>query len=95
MPRLLKSPEAENDLEEIWWYVAQDNLQSADQLLDQIQEAFLALANFPQMGVGRDELRAGLRSQPVGSYLIFYLSLGDGIDVVRVMHGSRDVKSLL
>lgn len=95
MPRLLKRPQAENDLDEIWWYIAQDNPSNADRFLDQIQERFLALADFPKMGTGRDDLKAGLRSHPVGNYLIFYLPLPDGIEVVRVLHGSRDIESLL
>ena len=94
MPRLLKRPEAESDLDEIWWYIAQDSSHNADRFLDRIQERCLALADFPQMGMRRDELKAGLRSQPVGNYLIFYFPLEDGADIVRVLHGSRDIESL-
>ena len=67
MTRLLKRPEAENDLDEIWWYIAQDSPNNADKFLDQIQERCLALADFPQMGTNREELRKGLRSQSVGN----------------------------
>lgn len=95
MPRLLKRPEAENDLEEIWWYIAQDSPHNADRFLNSIQERCMALAEFPQMGVRRDELKTGLRSQPVSQYLIFYFPLEDGIDIVRVLHRSRDADSLL
>jgi toxin ParE1/3/4 len=95
MPRLLKRPEAENDLDEIWWYIAQDSLHNADKFLDLIQERCLALVNFPKMGISRDELNPGLRSHPVGNYLIFYFPLEDGIDIVRVIHGSRDIENLL
>ncbi|MGZ8955554.1 MAG: type II toxin-antitoxin system RelE/ParE family toxin [Methylovulum sp.] len=41
------------------------------------------------------ELKAGLRSQTVGNYLIFYFPLEDGVDIVRVLHGSRDIENLL
>jgi toxin ParE1/3/4 len=95
MPRLLKRPEAENDLEEIWWYIAQDSPHNADRFLDRIQESCLALVDYPQIGTKRDELKVGLRSQSVGHYLIFYFPLEDGIDIVRVLHGSRDIESLL
>jgi len=95
MPRLLKRPEAESDLDEIWWYIAQDSPHNADRFLDRIQERCLALADYPQMGTSREELKAGLRSQPIGNYLIFYFSLEDGVDIVRVIHGSRDIESLL
>lgn len=75
MPRLLKRPEAESDLEEIWWFIAQDSPDNADRFLDRIQESCLALADFPQLGVSREELKTDLRSQPVGNYLIFYFPL--------------------
>ena len=56
MPRLLKRPEAESDLDEIWWYIAQDSPHNADRFLERIQERGSALADFPQMGTRRDEL---------------------------------------
>jgi toxin ParE1/3/4 len=90
----LKRPEAENDLEEIWWYIAQDSLHNADRFLDRIQETSVALAEFPQIGMKRDELKVDLRSHPIGHYLIFYFPLEDGVDIIRVLHGSRDIESL-
>jgi toxin ParE1/3/4 len=94
VPHLLKRPEAENDLEEIWWFIAQDSPDNADRFLDRIQESCLALANFPKLGVSREELKTDLRSQPVGNYLIFYFPPEDGIDIIRVLHGSRDMERL-
>ena len=49
MLKIHKSPEAENDLDEIWWYIAQDNPDCADKLLDEIEEASRKLARFPNM----------------------------------------------
>ncbi|MBK8538325.1 MAG: type II toxin-antitoxin system RelE/ParE family toxin [Candidatus Competibacteraceae bacterium] len=64
--------------------------------MDRFQERFLALADFPKMGMSRDIfIQAGLRSQPVGNYLIFYFPLADGIGIIRVLHGSRDVEKPL
>jgi toxin ParE1/3/4 len=54
MLKIHKSPEAENDLDEIWWYIAQDNPDSADKLLDEIDEASRKLARFTNMGRNRD-----------------------------------------
>lgn len=45
----------------------------------------------PLAGRERRELRAGLRSFPVGNYVIFYLPLPDGVEINRVMHGRQDV----
>jgi toxin ParE1/3/4 len=47
------------------------------------------------MGRSREELADGLRSFAFGRYVVFYVALIDGIDVVRVLHGSRDIASEL
>jgi toxin ParE1/3/4 len=46
------------------------------------------------MGRTRDELAAELRSFPVGRYVVFYMPLDDGVDVIRVLHGSRDIDAI-
>lgn len=91
MVKVLKRPEAENDFDEIWWYIAQDNPDSADRLLDEIEETCWNLAKFKDMGRNRDELYPGLQSFPVGMYVIFYLPVRGGIEIVRVLHGMRDI----
>jgi toxin ParE1/3/4 len=72
MPQVLKRPQAEADLNDIWWHIAQDNPDAADRLLDSIDERCTTLAQFPYIGTSRDELMPALRSLPVGNYLIFY-----------------------
>jgi toxin ParE1/3/4 len=94
MVRVLKRPEVVVDLEDIWWYVAQNSLRDADKLLDNIQEKLLRLAEFPQMGTSQNDLKPSLRSFAAGNYLIFYFPLTDGIDVVRVLHGARDLEAI-
>jgi len=91
MSRLLIRPEAKIDLDDIWFYIAQDSPNNADRFLNQIQETSLSLANFPHMGTMRNELKANLRSHPIGNYLIFYFPLENGIDIVRVLHRSRNI----
>ena len=93
MLRVLKSPEAENDLDEIWWYIAQDNPDNADKLLDEIEKISLQLAQFKNMGRNRDELHTGLQSFPVGKYVIFYLPISGGIKIIRVLHGMMDIET--
>jgi toxin ParE1/3/4 len=90
MSQLLKRPQAETDLDEIWWYIAQSHPQNADNFLDLLLEKCRLIADFPNSGKNRDELHEGLRSFPIGNYLIFYFPLENGIDIVRVIHGSRD-----
>jgi toxin ParE1/3/4 len=76
MPCVDKRPLAETDLEEIWWYIAQDNPNAADRLLDKVEEVCQTLARFPKMGTNREDLLPGLRSFPVDNYLFFFLPLG-------------------
>ena len=94
MPQVFRRPLAEADLDDIWWYIAQDNSDAADQFLDKIEERLHTLAQFPNMGIIRDELMSSLRSLPIGNYVIFYLPLDDGIEVVRVLSGMREIDSL-
>jgi len=45
------------------------------------------------MGRVRDELAPSLRSFPVGRYVIFYRLIKNGIEITRILHGARDLKS--
>jgi toxin ParE1/3/4 len=90
------SPRATADLDEIWQYVAEESSDPnvAQRLVDSIADRFLVLSEYPYIGRGRPELRPGLRSHPVGSYLIFYRLQHDDVLIVRVLHGSRDIGAI-
>jgi len=94
MSVLLKRPQAEADLDDIWWYIAEDSPKNADKFLDLIQKKCELIADFPSLGESCDELIDGLLSFPAGNYIIFYFPLEDGVDIVRVIHGSRDTSAL-
>ena len=94
MPAILIRPRALTDLAEIWSYVADDNVSAADALTDLIGDKVQALSRQPGMGRARPELAAGLHSLPVGRYVIFYLPLSNGVDIVRVLHGARDLETI-
>lgn len=93
--KILRRPEAETDLIEIWVYIAEENPAAADALLESIDDKCAALAASPLMGRARDELLPGIRSFPAGHYVIFYQPIEDGIEVVRVLHGARDLPSVI
>jgi len=78
-------------LSDIWDYVAEHSVERADKLLDLIHEKCLTLAEFPEMGRARHELLVNLRSSVVRNYVIFYQQIPDGIEVLRVLHGARDI----
>ncbi len=90
---VIRTPQANLDLIEIWEYIAEASEERADRVLDAIGERCLMLAGFPEAGRVRNDLIVGLRSFAVGSYTIFYQPIDDGIEVLRVLHGSRDVSS--
>ncbi|MEA5516652.1 type II toxin-antitoxin system RelE/ParE family toxin [Nodularia sp. UHCC 0506] len=93
MPILLKKPLAEADLLDIWDFIANESFEKADSFLQKIESKLKILAENPGMGRKREELVPSLRSFPVGSYLIFYRPVNQGIEVIRVLHGSRDIPS--
>ncbi len=85
---------AELDLDEIWSYIATDNPTAADALLDAVGVRCRFVATQPRSGRLRPEIRKGLRTFVVGRYVIFYRPLSDGIEVVRVLHGARDIQAV-
>ncbi|MGB7157168.1 MAG: type II toxin-antitoxin system RelE/ParE family toxin [Tepidisphaeraceae bacterium] len=94
MPRVIRTPAAEKDLWEIVLHIAPDNEDAAFRLVDAIDERFELLAQFPGAGPARPELLPELRSFPVGNYLILYKPIDDGIEVMRVVHGARNLRRL-
>lgn len=91
MKRYVISPAARSDLDEVWQYVAAHNIRAADQLIDAFLKRFFLLASQPSMGQARPDLAEGVRHSPLGNYLILYRPSESEIDVLRVIHGARDV----
>ncbi len=92
------TPEAEGELHDIWYYVAKESgsIEIADQLIDSITERFYFLTQYPHMGRSRDhDLRPGVRSFPVGEYIIIYRTEGEGVLILHVMRGSRNIAARL
>ena len=94
MSRIVHRPLALQDLDDIWDYIAQDNPQVADHFIDKVEKQCRLLAEFPNIGTSCDALLPGLRFLVVDKYVLFYIALDDGIEVVRVLHGARDLESL-
>lgn len=94
MPHVLRTVQAELDLLEIWGAVARRSPQKADRLTEAIEEKCRLVAQFPEMGRSREELAPSVRSTLVDRYIIFYRMIDDGIEVLRVAHGSRDLGRL-
>ena len=90
------SPLARRDLLDIWESIATDDRAAADRVVGAVEEAVANLCAMPQMGHVRDDLAdRSHRFWPVGRYLIVYHHDTKPLEVVRVLHGARDVAGLL
>ncbi|MGH6836600.1 MAG: type II toxin-antitoxin system RelE/ParE family toxin [Methylocella sp.] len=93
--RIIRTARAEEDVIDIWTYIALDNEQAADRVLDALERKTRLLASTQNIGRERFDIAAGVRSVVSGSYLILYRILGDEVEVVRYVHVRRQLKSLL
>jgi plasmid stabilization system protein ParE len=96
MPAYVLAPDALQDLQDIWDFIAFDNAQAADQLENEFFEAFEKLAWRPRMGHTRSDLtERDVRFWSTGSYLIVYRERPEQLQVLAVLHGSRDIPEVI
>jgi len=103
MARIVVSPRADRDLDEQFAYIARDSRHAAVRFLAAAEETFEQLATMPELGArfhvshsGHSHL-AGLRVwqiQGFEKYLIFYCPIEQGVEIVRVLHGARDIAAI-
>ncbi len=83
-------PEAFIDLDEIWEFIAADNIEAADRVITDVSDAIRDLVPFPQQGHRRPDLTSRpLRFKRVRDYLIAYAPGETPLWVVAVLHGHR------
>jgi toxin ParE1/3/4 len=99
--RVVRKPRARRDLLEHLVYIGENaSVEDAERFLSAAEATFEHLAKRPAIGVRRDYHKpalAGLRMWPISGfdkYLVFYRPTEQGIDVIRVLHGARDLKRL-
>ena len=98
--RILKRPLAKKDIIESALYIAEDNSSAAEVFLNTLEKTFDDLSKMPNMGVGRDYANPrlkGIRMWPVPNfekYLIFYLRTKDSLEIVRLIHASRNIEEI-
>ena len=89
------SAEAEADLDAIWLYIANDSPINADRFLERLVTTLTTtLSTLPLAGRTREEFEAGLRSFPVESYIAFYRVRNNTVEIVRIIHGARDLGAI-
>jgi plasmid stabilization system protein ParE len=88
--------DAEQDLDDLWEYIAQDSVEAADRLIAEIFEAFQLLSRNPGIGHRRKNLtKFPVRFWPVGNYLVIYRAAGSLVEIVAIVHGKRDIPAFL
>lgn len=90
------TPLAEEDLFEIWYYIAvkKKSHRNADRFIEKLDKEFFKLAKTPKMGKERNIYVPDLRGWPFGEYVIFYRPISGGVDIIRIIHAKRE-KELL
>lgn len=94
MGRVRQTATARRDVREIWDYIARDNPDAADRLVRSFNETLGRISDQPGIGRTREDLSPRLHSFPVGNYLLFYRAASDGIELIRVLHGRRDIPAI-
>ena len=96
MSAYVLSRAADLDLDEIWEYIAQDNVDAADRWIGKLFDAFDALVLNPGMGHTRNDLTSyPVLFWPVDAYLIIYRVQRQSIEIVAVSQGARDIPAFL
>jgi antitoxin ParD1/3/4/toxin ParE1/3/4 len=94
--RFVLTADAARDIEEIWDHIAADNVPAARRLRLRFKAAFLQLARNPRVGHPRSDLTdKPVLFWPVGSYLVVYTPNVRPLQIVRLLHGARDIAAVL
>jgi toxin ParE1/3/4 len=88
------SEDAMADLDEICDYLGSRSVNAASKLFDRIRQKAKLVASFPNTGKSYEDLIPGLRGFIVDDYIMFYVCDGDGIEILRVISGYRDLRSV-
>ena len=92
MPVVEKTSAARRDLLEIWRYLAREaSADTATAQLLRIEDVADGLAAMPYSAQPRPELGPEIRSRRVGSYMVYFRPIPGGIEILRVLHGRRDI----
>jgi toxin ParE1/3/4 len=86
--------QAREDLLEIWEWIAADRPATADRVYDAIRKRCASLRHRSQLGRPRPEIGEGARSLVIERLVAFYRIVEDGVQVVRIVDGARDLSTL-
>jgi toxin ParE1/3/4 len=84
-------PRAEVDIEEIGDYISKQSPKAALRIIEAFEQRWSLLALYPFSCASRDDIGAGIRHIAVGEYLTFYRVGTEAVEILRVLHGRRDI----
>ena len=91
MNRIVLSPRAQADLEDIWDYTAARWSEGqAERYIRDLWQAIETVAHDPRKGRACDGIRPGYRKYLVGVHVLFYRMFNDGVEIVRILHQRMD-----
>lgn len=93
--RLTLTPLAEQDLEAIGDYIAADNPTRALSFIRELRTQCQRIAANPPGYRLRPELGEDIRSCAHGNYVIFFVATPEAVTIIRVLHGARDIPTVL
>ena len=94
MNQYIISTEAIRDMEQILDYLANTNINAGEKFLEVFSKKCRYLTEFPLMGRSYREIRPYLRGLPMKNYIIFYRLTEQGLEIMRVVKGERDLDAL-
>ena len=98
--QILKRPQAERDIEECFVYIAEENLDKGVYFLVAVEDSIEELAKFPFLGKSKEFQNTAFqnvrlwRVKTYEKYLIFYSVKDETIEIIRVLHSSRNIDEL-
>ena len=101
MSEIRKRPQVIRDLIDIATYLAENNLENSDRFLFAAEETLKQLGQMPQLGKKCQFSNSRLQNIRVFAvkgfrkYLVFYQIIATGVEIIRVIHGSRDIETIL
>jgi toxin ParE1/3/4 len=94
MAVLRRTRRAARDLLDIWRHIADHDPGAADRMVRALDAKAVLLSENPRIGPARPDVAEGLRYFPVGRYVLLYREIAGGVEIVRCVHGARDLFAL-
>ncbi len=92
MANVYYSPQAAADLYDHTEYIARDSMAAASKWVDLIEATCETIARNPAVGQVRETIGHGsCRSFVQGNYVIFFRGVADGVEIIRIVRGERDI----